>query len=107
MRILTPIRLPRLFVFSMIGALFAAAGHAGDDAAVFKAKLEAYHYFEPNLALPLPARVQTMPDESLQWIIAFDRSIDIANTDYKPHVVSPADIALFPACLRNLPGRRS
>ncbi|HEX7026004.1 MAG TPA: hypothetical protein VF268_02050 [Gammaproteobacteria bacterium] len=103
MRILTPTRLLRVFVFSMAGALFAAACQADDHAAVFKAKLDAYHYFEPNLALPLPARVQTMPDESLQSIIAFDRSIGIANTDYKPRTATPADIALFAEYVALLP----
>lgn len=92
------------FVFSIAWALFAVAGYAGDDN-LFKAKLKAYQYFEPNLALTLPGRVQTMPDESLQSIIAFDRSIGIADTDYKARVVTPADIALFARYVGMLPKR--
>lgn len=103
MRMFIPTRFLRLFVFCVGGALLAAAGHA-DDAAL-KTKLEAYNYFKPNLTLPLPARVQTMSEESLQSIIAFDRSIGIAGTDYKARVVTPADIALFSEYVGLLPKR--
>lgn len=97
----------RLFAWSAACLLFAAASHAADsdDDKLLKAKLEAYQYFEPNLALPLPARLQTMPDESLQSIITFDRSIGIGNTDYKARVVTPADIALFAEYVALLPER--
>lgn len=97
----------RLLLFVVCLLFTASPGYAaseGDDK-LFKAKLDAFRYFESNLALPLPARVQTMPEESLQSIIAFDRSIGIANTDYRSQVVTPADIALFAEYVGMLPKR--
>lgn len=99
------IRPVRLFTFLAFCTLFAVVVNAGgrDDDKMLEAKREAFRYFEPNLSLPLAGRVQTMPADSLQSIIAFDRSIGIKNTDYKPRTVLPADIALFSEYVQLLP----
>jgi hypothetical protein len=69
-----------------------------------KERLARFKSLEPNLALPLAERVQKASDEYLNFLIAFDKSIGIKNTDYKAHAPTAADkelltqyVALLPA----------
>lgn len=79
----------------------ATADAAGDSALSDKLKL--FERYEPHLALPLAERVRTMPDDLLKFLIDFDRSIGIRNTDYRARTLTPGERALFMTYVGLLP----
>jgi hypothetical protein len=66
-------------------------------------KLKLFQRFEANLARPLTERVQAMPQDFLQSIADYDKSIGIRNTDYKAHALSPAEMTMFAEYIKLLP----
>jgi hypothetical protein len=91
----------------LAACLSMPAAAAPDDTADpgLQEKLKLYRQFEPNLDLPLTGRVQAVPDDFLQSIIAFDKSIGIRNTDYKARVPAAEETAIFAEYLKLLPER--
>jgi hypothetical protein len=94
----------RLSVFFIACTVFvpAWAGKIAEDPEL-KERLERFKSLEANLSLPLVERVQKVPDEYLNLLIAFDKSIGIKNTDYKARVPTAADKALLTEYVNLLP----
>lgn len=84
-------------------SVLGAADNTQDPA--LQEKLKLFQKFEPNLARPLPERVQAIPDDFLKSIIDFDKSIGIKNTDYKARVLTAVEMTMFDEYVRLLPAR--
>src|SRR5689334_5997565 len=97
----------RLLLLCAACALFMPAWGADNVAEnpALQEKLKLFHKFETNLAIPLPERVRTIPDDFLKLLIDYDKSIGIKNTDYKAHAFSPEEAAMFGEYLKLLPAR--
>jgi hypothetical protein len=70
-----------------------------------KARLERFKSLESNLSLPLAERVQAVPEDYMKFLIDFDKSIGIKNTDYKTRVPTAEDKALVTEYVKLLPDR--
>jgi hypothetical protein len=98
--------LARLMLLLAAGALYISV-HAeespeGDE---LQEKLKLFQRFQPNLALPLAERAQPIPDDLLKYLIDYDKSVGIKNTNYKAHALSPEETAMFGEYLKLLPDR--
>jgi hypothetical protein len=88
----------------LLGATVCLAGE-NIEGPELQEKLKLFQRFQPNLALPLAERAQTIPDDFLKILIDYDKSIGIKNTNYKAHPLSPEEAAMFGEYLKLLPGR--
>lgn len=93
-----------LAVALVLGASVCRANENPQDPAL-QEKHKLFQRFQPNLAQSLPERAQAIPDDFLESIIAFDKSIGIRNTDYKAHPLSSEEAAMFAEYVTLLPAR--
>src|SRR5688572_13010271 len=95
------IRCLAFFITCMLFVPVWAADKAEDPD--LKARLERFQSLEANLALPLAERVQAVPEDYMKFLIVFDKSISIKNTDYKTRVPTAEDKALLTEYVKLLP----